>query len=97
MNRDQVSWYFKMHKAFDSIQGKSLRAGECVSPASWLTLKNAINMACSRLKIDMPKIPFVKATQYGETDAFVNLRVELKEYERRLEAIPGAVAGKVVA
>jgi hypothetical protein len=92
MNKDQVSWYLKLHKAFDVIKGKSLRAGECIAPQSWLTMKNAINLACSRLKIDHQPISYPKAI-YGETSAFMHLREEFREFERRLEAIPNAVAG----
>jgi hypothetical protein len=97
MSRDQVSWYLKMHKALDAMKCKSLRAGEVVSPAAWLTMKNAINLACSRLKISTQAVTYPKATQYGETNAFLHMREEFREFERRLAAIPGAVAAKVVS
>jgi hypothetical protein len=94
MSRDQVSWYLKMHKALDAMKCKSLRAGEVVSPAAWLTMKNAINLACSRLSIPTPAVPFVKAIQYGETQVYVTLREEFRVYEKRLQSIPVAVVVK---
>lgn len=95
MDRKQIAWYLAVHKAFDSMKSKSLRAGECVAPEAWLKIKNAVNMACSRLGVAIPSVPFVKATQYGETQAFVTMREELRVYEKRLEFIPVAVAAKV--
>lgn len=40
---------------------------------------------------------FLDDPQYGETGAFLHMKEEFREFERRLTAIPGAVAGKVVA
>ena len=94
MNREQVAWYLKIHKALELLKGKSLRAGEVVAPQSWLTLKNAINLACSRLGIALQNVPYPKATQYGETGAYLHMREEFREFERRLTAIPVAIAGK---
>jgi hypothetical protein len=94
MNREQVAWYMKLHKALESLKGKSLRAGECVAPQTWLTMKNAINMACSRLGIPVDKIHHVKATRYGETTEFLNMQQEFRVYTKRLENIPFAVAAK---
>lgn len=96
MSREQVAWYLKLHKAFDVLKGKSLRAEECVSPAQWMLQKSAINKACAKLGIATPAIKFVKATQYGETNVYVNLRAEFKEFERRLEMIPVAVAAMLM-
>jgi hypothetical protein len=91
MTREQITWYLMVTKAFDTMKGKSLRAGECIAPNAWLTMKNAINKACARLSIPTP-VPFVKAIQYGETQAFVTMREELRVFEQRLQSIPVAVA-----
>lgn len=96
MTREQVAWYLKVTKALETMKSKSLRAGECIAPQSWLMMKNAINMACSRLNIATPAVPFVKAIHYGETQAYVTLREELRVYEQRLQSIPVAVAAKAI-
>lgn len=92
MTQVQIKWYLKMYKAVEVLKTKSIRAGKMVSPSVWLSLKNAINMACGRLGISLETIPIQKAVRYGETHESVNMVVEFKEYERRLEAIPGTVA-----
>jgi hypothetical protein len=97
MTREQISWYLKASKALETIKLKSLREGELIAPASWSTLKNAINMACTRLKISAQSVAYPKATQYGETNAFLHLKAEFAEFGQRLESIPGVLAGKVVA
>ena len=94
MNREQVAWYIKLHKGLESIKNKSLQAGECIAPQAFLTMKNAINMACSRLGIELEKIHHLKAIRYGETDAFLNMREEFRVYTKRLERIPFLMAQK---
>jgi hypothetical protein len=92
MTREQIAWYLQVSKAFDTMKSQSLRAGECVAPNAWLTIKNAINKACAKLNIATPAVPFVKAIQYGEAQAYVTMREELRVYELRLQSIPLAVA-----
>lgn len=97
MNREQAAWFLKVHKALETLKGKSLRAGECVAPQSWLTIKNAIDKACGRLGIALQTIAYPKAVHYGETNAGLHMREEFKEYERRLLQVPIVLAAKVVA
>jgi hypothetical protein len=94
MNREQVAWYMKLHKALESIKGKSLRAGDCIAPQAWLTMKNAINLACFRLGITVETIHHLKATRYGETTASVNIEEEFRVYTKRLQKIPFVMASK---
>ena len=96
MTREQVAWYLKVTKAFNAMKSQSLRASECVAPQAWLTIKNAINKACTKLGIATPAVPFVKAIQYGETQEYVTIREELRVYEQRLQSIPFAVAKAAV-
>ena len=94
MNRDQVAWYILQYKTFDKLKSKSLRAGEPSDALAYATIKQNINKACGRLGIALQAIPRVKSNFHGTSDEELFLRAELKEYERRLTAIPLAMAQK---
>jgi hypothetical protein len=94
MSGEQIKWYMDLHKAFDKLKKACLRAEECVSPMAWQSMKNSINLACSRLGVPTPSVPFVKATAYGVTQKYLTIKTELQVFEKRLESIPVAVAAK---
>jgi len=94
MNREQVSWYLLVYKNLELMKSKSLCAHECVAPAAWLKMKNAINMACGKLGIKLMPI-LVPKPLWGQTHEFLLLREELAEYKRRLTQIPVVLAEKI--
>jgi hypothetical protein len=92
MNRDQIAWYLLQRKTFEKLKAASLRAGEPSDVLAYSALKRCIDTACSRLKIALQAIPRSRSTFHGISDQELFLKTELKEYERRLEAIPLAAA-----
>lgn len=91
MSREQITWYLKHYKAFSSLKTKSLKTGNIVDSLAWINLKNSINKACGRLGINLHQIPNQRSDQFGVSHSEAFMRVELKEFERRLEAIPLAL------
>jgi hypothetical protein len=97
MDRTQVAWYLAFHKALLEIKGKSLRAGELVAPTTWPKMMAKIDEACQKLGIATPAVPKQKSNHYGISDAFLNMQITFRVYEKRLESIPALMAAKVAA
>jgi len=92
MSGEQAKWYQKQYKTLETLRSKSLNAGKVSDPTAYTNLKNVINKACGRLHIGLRNVPVQKSIQFGVTTLFLTMQAELKEYERRLVAIPVVMA-----
>jgi hypothetical protein len=97
MDKAQIVWYLDQYKVFTSLKEKSLRAGKPFDPAAYATVKEHVDIACKKLGIAQQPVPRVRSTFNGQSDDQLFLRAELNEYERRLTAVPVAMAQKVAA
>jgi hypothetical protein len=94
MNREQIAWYLTQYKTFEKLKSASLKAGKPSDPQAYATLKAHIDKACVKLGIAMLVVPRERSTFHSVSDATLFLRAELKEYERRLLAVPVTMAQK---
>ena len=92
MSREQVKWYLAQYKAFTKLKEASLKSGEPSDPELYALLRQRINKACAKLGIGLKTVVREVSTMHSTSTNMLFFRAELKEYERRLTAIPEKMA-----
>jgi hypothetical protein len=93
MTKEQVKWLLTQRKTLHKVRKDFFRARQITNGVRYLTLKTAVNKACAKLGVASEPV-LSHVPRYGEDKSFIFTKAELSEYERRLEAIPAAVAAK---
>ena len=94
MNQKQVAWYLAQHSQLEVLQTTLFSHQKITDLPTYDRIRAAIDKACRRLGIAQQPITFQHSTQYGTSSEYLTLRGELKEYERRLTAIPTTIAAR---